>query len=337
MKPILKSGPGLIFAIPTLGRPVSLDWALAFKSLSPPINYNTILQTIKGVEIGVARSNFAQFAVEQSAKYLFFLGDDVIVPPHTLRQLIYRMEQVPDAAVVGGVYCSKCDPAAPLVFRGNGNGSYWDWKIGEFFECTGLGMDCTLIRVSIFEKLSKPWFQTLDKDNYLDNENKAESWTEDLYFCNKIAEETSLKIYCDASVICEHEDIYNGRKYSLPKDSLPKRQLGTNGKKLLVVGPAINLTPDVLADYAVVRLNNDELADYRGHYSSLPFATNEFDWVIVQGIKTDYREHFDEWHRVLKTGSKLSLNFDPIFNLDYINKLGKFEKNGDYLELVNNA
>ena len=60
--------------------------------------------------------------------------------------------------------------------------SYWDWKIGEFFECSGLGMDCTLIRCSVFEKLTKPYFLTVDKDLTVDGKNNIEAWTEDLYF-----------------------------------------------------------------------------------------------------------------------------------------------------------
>ena len=40
MKKLLTTGPGILIAIPTLGRPVNLDWALAFKALNPPINYN---------------------------------------------------------------------------------------------------------------------------------------------------------------------------------------------------------------------------------------------------------------------------------------------------------
>lgn len=315
-----------------------MDWALAFKSLSPPINFNVIMQIVKGCEIGLARQNMAEHSVSIGAKYLFFLGDDVVVPAHTLKQLIYRMEQQPEIGVIGGVYCSKCDPPAPLVFRGNGSGSYWDWKIGELFECTGLGMDCTLIRVSILERISRPWFKTVDQDSYLDGVNSAESWTEDLFFCNKVLAESNSKIYCDSSIICDHWDISANKKYSLPNGSLPKRQLGVNGKKLLIVGPAIPLADSVLEEYAPVRLGSDEAADYRGHYSNLPFGTDQFDWVIIQDIKNDPSQHFSEWNRVLKSaGGKMSLHFNPLININFVDGLDKFTKNGDYLELVNNV
>jgi hypothetical protein len=181
-------GPTLMIAIPTLGRPVPLQWALNFKSMNPPINYNCDFNIVLGKEIGYARNSLAKAALARGCKYLFFLGDDVVAPPHTLRQLIYRMENNPNIDVVGGVYCAKADPPAPLVFVGNGVGSYWDWKIGEFFECTGLGMDCTLIKTDILKKIPEPWFKTVDEDSFADGKPAAEAWTEDLYFCKKVAD-----------------------------------------------------------------------------------------------------------------------------------------------------
>src|ERR1044071_3472269 len=130
----VRSGPGLMIGIPTLGRPVPLSWAMSWRSLSPPINYNMNVMIVNGRAVDAARNEIALAALEKGSKYIFFLGDDVVVPNHTLRQLIYRLEHNPEIGVVGGVYCSKSEPAFPLVFRGNGNGSYWDWRIGEFFE-----------------------------------------------------------------------------------------------------------------------------------------------------------------------------------------------------------
>jgi hypothetical protein len=319
MKKLNTKGPGLCIGIPTLGRPVSLDWALAFKSLHPPINFNVNFAIIRNQFVAEARNAVAEYALKNECKYLFFLGDDVIVPAHTLRTLIYRLENQLDAGVVGGVYCSKCDPPAPLVFRGNGIGSYWDWKIGEFFECTGLGMDCTIIRTDIFNTLTKPWFKTVDTDQYLDGEHKAESWTEDLFFLKKVLDETEYKIYCDASVICEHQDIYGNRIYRLPKDSLPMRQLGTSkDKRCLVLGPAIALTDEITQTHDIVRGSNDDMADYRISLDSLPFEKEQFDWVLVTEPQSMLNGSLSEWQRVCR--GKLSINFTNFVNREFIAK-----------------
>lgn len=299
------SGPSLLIGIPTLGRPVPLNWALSFKSLNPPINYNTIFQIINGNAVDIARNEMCRIAIEKGCKYIFFLGDDVVVPNHTLRQLIYRMDNDPSIDVVGGVYCVKADPAYPLVFRGYGNGSYWDWKIGEFFEVTGLGMDCTLIRVSSLAKMEKPYFKTVQNDQYLDAINNAESWTEDLYFFNKL----NGKVFCDGTVICEHWDVYENKKYGLPLDSPPMRQMVmVKDKRCLIIGPADE--PDT--SFEVVRFG-EEGSDYRGQMGQLPFDENNFDRMIIYDTPLCFENYIEEWMRVLKEDSNLILNFPSPF------------------------
>lgn len=330
MKPILTSGPTLCIGIPTLGRPVPLDWALSFKSLNPPINYNTVIQIIKGREVAHARQAIAEFAIEKQCKYLFFLGDDVVVPNHTLRSLIYRLEQDPTISVAGGVYCAKCEPCFPLVFRGLGNGSYWDWKIGEFFEVDALGMDCTLIRVSVLEKMPKPWFRTISDDKFLDAINEAAEWTEDLYFFNEL-KKIEGRTFCDGGVICEHWDIYGNRSYGLPKDSLPMRQkLITKDKRLLMVGPPIEITDQ---NFDQTTFGDYEAADFRGQISQLPFAPDEFDWMIV--TDPGFQSDTVEWMRCIKPGGKLTIRFHPNFNLDrLLTVIPNSTKVGEFLEIV---
>src|ERR1022692_843858 len=280
MKPIQhNSGPGIVIGIPTLGRPVNLEWAMALKSMNPPINFNCVFQILKGQPVDVARNAMAKYAVEAGAKYLFFLGDDVVCPGYTLRQLIFRMEQDPTLGVVGGVYCAKCDPPAPLVFRGNGVGSYWDWKIGEYFEVTGLGMDCTLIRTEILKEIPEPWFKTVEQDQFLDGINNAESWTEDLWFFNQLGQLGKWKVMCDSFVICDHFDIYTGTTYKLPADSLPmRRKVSLKEKKALLLGFT---SGDGLEEYDLTTAGPGEGFDYRVEYGSLPFDKEQFDKVLV--------------------------------------------------------
>lgn len=331
MEKKLTTGPGLMIAIPTLGRPVNLDWALAFKALNPPINYNIVFSIVHGQEVGIARNELARQAIEKNTKYLFFLGDDVIVPPHTLRQLIFRMENDPTVGVVGGVYCSKTEIPYPLIFKGNGQGAYWDWKIGEYFECTGIGMDCTLIRTSLLSELGKEQFKTVDKDDYLDGINNAESWTEDLYFCNRVLKETNYKVMVDTSVMCQHFDIYSNKVYTLP-NSLPYRQRSVSGRsKCLMLGPKVELNEDYEIIYCTE--TDDPSYDYRVAFNNLPFDMGQFDWVIV----TKHIEHMPdkelkEWLRVAK--DKVSFNTPDFFNRDVLAKVYNGTVNGSFIEIT---
>ncbi len=326
-------GPTLMIAIPTLGRPVPLQWALNFKSMNPPINFNCDFNIIFGKEIGEARNALAKAAIARGCKYLFFLGDDVVAPPHTIRQLIYRMENDPTVDVVGGVYCAKADPPAPLVFVENGAGSYWDWKIGEFFPCTGLGMDCTLIRTSIFDKIPEPWFKTVDTDTFMDGIPGAEAWTEDLYFLKKVAD-AGFGIYCDASVICEHHDVYTGKAWKLPKDSLPMRQrIVETDKKCLMLGQPLQLNDET---YDITRCTqvSDQQADYRVEFDNMPFESEQFDFLVVTDFILDIEHYLPEWKRVTKKGSKIAINLHPALREDYIVNSLKAERNGTFVELI---
>jgi predicted SAM-dependent methyltransferase len=308
----VKVGVGVTIGIPTYGRPVCMEWANAYKQLNGPINYNMRFGQVWHMKIAEARNSIVKLALEQKSKFLFFLGDDVVVPGHTLRKLIYRMENIDDIGIIGGIYCSKVDPAAPLVFRGNGEGSYWKWKVGELFQVTGLGMDATLIRCSVFEEMEEPWFKTVSEDDYEAGISNAEAWTEDLWFCKRVLEETDYKIYADASIMCEHWDAVERKKYVLPADSYPMQRV-ENPKKMVDLGCGKTVW-EFEGEGTPLRVDIREEAnpDYRSDLRDLPFADEQFSVAFSSHVL----EHFDrnevgavldEWIRIIEDGGELRL------------------------------
>lgn len=312
----VQTGSGLLIGIPTLGRPINLQWAMAFRSLTPPMNFNASTAIIWGRPVDEARNMLVEEAQKAKAKYLFFLGDDVVPPPQTLRQLIFRMEQNPRLGVVGGVYCSKSTPSAPLIFRENGKGSYWDWKVGEYFDVTGLGMDCTLIRTEVFEKLSKPYFKTVQEDQFDVGVNNQNMWTEDLYFCSKLIEETEYEIYVDTTILCEHWETRENKCYTLPSNSLPYRRLKViNGmKKAVDIGCGPIDRTEQFSNHVLVRVDIREECnpDYRADAKNLPFGDKEFDIVFSSHVlehfsRDDFELALNEWTRILADDGEMIL------------------------------
>jgi SAM-dependent methyltransferase len=317
-------GTGLLIGIPTLGRPIPMQWAFAHKSMHPPINYNSSTILLEGKPVDEARNEIAAHAIRLGAKYLFFLGDDVVPPANTLKQLIYRLEQNPNIGVVGGVYCSKSDPPCPLIFRGNGVGAYWDWKVGEFIEVTGLGMDATLIRVDVLKQLiaknpNEPLFKTVDVDQFDEGINHADQWTEDLFFCKRVLEETDYKIFVDTSLLCDHYELNwstrQWHKFNVPVNSLPTRRLESpKGRKALDIGCGPIDRSNEFPDFDLVRVDIREEVnpDYRCDVRNLPFGGAEFDLVfsshVLEHISRDEWENtLNEWVRVLKPEGELIL------------------------------
>ena len=330
---------GLAFCIPLCGRPVPWEWAFAFKSLDPPINFNVFYNTVQHTRVDAARNHFARYAKQERAKYLFMLGDDTVPPGFALRKLIYLADNNPQIDVIGGMYWTKQENNFPLVFRGNGVGAYWDWKLGEFFECSGLGMDCTLIRTSVFDRLDEafpgePYFLTIKADGYVEDLAKTEMWTEDLYFCEKVGK-IGGKIFMDSSIQCDHWDVGAMKKYSMPWNCRPAlRAYATGEKKILDLGCGEHKFPHNEGVPVRVDIREEVNPDYRCDLRALPFADES--WDIVFSSHT--LEHFpreqvpavlDEWLRLIKPGGTLRLVLpDLTIAAKQIVKTGKLDKDG---------
>lgn len=312
----------LAIAVPLTGRPLVPAWTWAFQNLHPPMNHNCLYMTnfnerhipVPG-PVDQLRNWYIEQAIANNVRYLFFLDEDVTAPPHALRQLIFQMEHHPDAIAIGGVVCHKSEPTAPMIFRGNGNGPYWDWKLGEFFEVSGIGMGCTLVRIEAFQKLEKPWFKTVDNmEAFWDGIPKAEVWTEDLYFCDK-AIKAGWKVYADTSILCQHWNMSTGEPTGLAPNSWPLRRATTKtkGQKKIVdlgCGEAKYQTDE--GDVLTVDIRDEVKPDYRADLRKLPFASEEFDIVYSSHTlehfpRADVGNVLNEWIRILKPDGELRL------------------------------
>ncbi len=307
--PVVK---GVGICVPLAGRPVPPDWAFAFKGLDPAINYNAALFAPRELKVDEARNQAVEWARMNALKYLFFLGDDVVPDMNPLPRFLFLLENNPHIDVIAGVYCSKSNPAAPLVFKGPGLGPDWDWKLGEFFKTWGVGMDCTMVRMSAFEKIKKPYFLTIKSDGHIDGLNYSEAWTEDLYFCKKL-NEAGGQIFADTFIQCSHWDVNTMTAYRLPPNSKPAiRRAAVGKKKILDLGCGEIAT--IFKDGTPVRcdLRDQVKPDYRCDIRALPFASESFDVVYSSHVL----EHFpraavphvlDEWLRVLRPKGELRL------------------------------
>lgn len=230
------------------------EWHRARSALLMPLGYNVAEVYADGLEVGMARNAAVQKAMSHGMKYLFFNDWDTIIPRETLVRLVYYLDNYPDYDVACGMYCAKSTPPYPLLWKEWGHGVCWDWTMGDVIKegVVGVPMGCTLLRLSLFEKLpfsaDNPWFKTTD--GLIDDGDGAvpEHSTEDLWFCRRLNKELHGKIMVDTGLFCEHIDHVTGVRFTLPEDSRPRRRAKEAADKRMKVlhvgcGPEMGMLP----------------------------------------------------------------------------------------------
>jgi len=231
---------GMAVCVASSGRPVDIRWALTLPTLIYPVGMsvgwfarqNKKEEVEKGETRAQNRERLMEEIIKIGAPYALFLDDDTIPPPWAPRYLHAEINRDPKAMVCGGIYCTKEDPPAPIVFKELGSGPFYNWKIGDVFECAGIGAGCMLIKTEVFKHISKPWFAEPDEDfsdkvveiNGVSCPLTRSTATDDLFFCKKVAD-AGFKIMAHGGVLPVHLD-QNGKMYTLPLSSYPCQGAG---------------------------------------------------------------------------------------------------------------
>jgi len=314
----------IALAIPTWGK-VSISWARALRHVGGPLGSNMVeLAPVEGKPIAEARNELMQGAIASNCDFLLFLGDDVLLPPDTLHQLIQRMWDDPSVHLVTGMYWTKTWPTQPYIWRGIQRGPYLDWKHGEYFEVDYAGCDCLLIRLSPEMKALGPdWFST-DWTWEAESEMLNLLATEDFYFFTK-ARKAGFKLWCDTNVQCLHEDRESGVKFGLTEE-MP--QYGAKEPELpdakTDAAPLVKLAdlgagrstpyfgrPDRVK---VVRFDGNEATkpDYRCDLRHLPVEDQSFDvvhscHVLEHFGRREVMKVLKEWTRILRVDGEFRI------------------------------
>jgi len=125
-----------------------------------------ILVSSRGYNTSENRNWIATQAVNSGCDYLFFVDDDMIIPPQTLEELLLC-----DKDIVGCVYKTKYETQADVC-------EYFDDERPQgLFKVKAIGTGCLLIKTDVFRKLSQPWFK------YEWNANGSVKRSHDWIFC----------------------------------------------------------------------------------------------------------------------------------------------------------
>jgi hypothetical protein len=207
----------ILVVTPTTGT-VRMEWVHARYNQIIPTNWSQIELTQwmssyvpMEYQLPDAENLIAKQVVEGDFQWMLSIEEDNILPPDTFKRLNEYMisEEYP---VVSALYFTKSVPPEPLIYRGRGNGSFRDFKLGDKVMADGVPFGCTLIHGSLIKtaweespeykvgnQVTRRVFQVPDKNTKKDDGEEdfaaygAVRGTTDLEWCTRLIEDRILE------------------------------------------------------------------------------------------------------------------------------------------------
>lgn len=149
------------------------------------------LLVTEGPYIPYNRLLLVNLAKEEKCEYLFFVDSDVVYPKDTLARLLAH-----DKDVVAGHYKMKTAPPMGMAFDLDGTRIPIEAMPHTLFELGAIGCGCMLIKLHIFEKLERPFFQVrIEGDDLV--------VSEDVWFCDRVRR-AGFQVWCDPTIELYH-------------------------------------------------------------------------------------------------------------------------------------
>ena len=170
-----------------------------FQSLAglfPQVRVPSQIVLAEGCYVHKNRNEIVQRAQELKAKWLLFIDTDISFPVDALDKLMKL-----DVDVAAAAYNYRRTPQESTIKLLGPDG---DIAPGTFshdkpFQCYAAATGFMLIKMSVFDKLPKPYFFFRYVDGKLEGE--------DIYFCRTVRE-AGLEVWCDPTIQLKHYGSY---------------------------------------------------------------------------------------------------------------------------------
>lgn len=172
-----------------------------------------------GQVVDVARNYLIEQVLDSGAKYLFFIGDDTVIPWDGFSILHKTAEENP-GAVVAGVYYIKCSNAMIMTRTKDNHVVVPNVDPGQIFEAWQTGMDCMLIPVEVLQRMkdSEPDIPFCCIANEIED---IPFIGEDNFFVHRLRKH-GVKLLVNTDVQCLHMDMSTGKYTAHPSVDLRK-------------------------------------------------------------------------------------------------------------------
>ena len=174
---------------------------------------------IGGEKVDVARNYLIEMCINSGAKYMFFIGEDTVIPYDGFIKLHKTCEHNPNSIAIGVYYIKTSSPMVSI--EDNNTVKVADVSPHkEPFKVQMAGMDAMLIPISILKKMKDEEpdnpFCCIISDIQIDEETHVDFIGEDNYFYNR-CKNAKIPILCNTNVQCLHMDLATG-KYTAYED-----------------------------------------------------------------------------------------------------------------------
>jgi hypothetical protein len=127
------------------------------------------------------RNNLVKLAQNGNAEYILFIDSDMTFPPDALKRLLRY-----DADIVCATASKRNEECRDMIGIPANQSDTITSK--TLIEMESIGLPFMLIKMSVFDKIKKPYFA--------EPENGEDLIPEDAYFCAKVRD-AGVKLFCD--------------------------------------------------------------------------------------------------------------------------------------------
>ena len=170
---------------------VATAWAKSLRELSLPPNSQ--ISYITGMPFDHARNTACESALKFGFQYLFFLDDDILLPPNSIHMLMSH-----NLDITSGLYYRRALPIHPVALVDGNPPTPIEVAPNSLIKADFVGAGCLLIRRNVLEKMANPWFEWM-----LDKPGDFRKLSEDFEFARK-AKLAGFQPHVDTRVLCTH-------------------------------------------------------------------------------------------------------------------------------------
>lgn len=183
--------PKILIAIPC-NRTILVPTAASIIGVAKNTAYESDVKFEESIYVHNNRNRLVELAKDYT--HIFFVDHDVVFGEDTIERLLAL-----DKEVVSGVYNYRHLPKMPILWNKAPSGEMYnviaDLMPTKPFKCWGVPGGCLLIKMSVFNRLEKPYFEFGYKDGQV--------MSEDLVFCEKL-EKAGIDRWVEPSIKIGH-------------------------------------------------------------------------------------------------------------------------------------